>query len=160
MAIRGRKPKPTEKKRLEGNPGKRKLNEQEPKPEVVIPDPPNHLDGPALDEWHRITKELHELRIITVIDRVALVAYCQAWADYIKACEQILEEGEVLISDKGNAYQNPWTGIRTNAMDRLLRISAEFGMTPSSRSRLKVQTASEDDEIKKMLLAASSKKKT
>ena len=33
MAQRGRKPKPTAVKVLEGNPGKRQLNEMEPQPE-------------------------------------------------------------------------------------------------------------------------------
>ena len=35
MATRGRKPTPTAIKELEGNPGKRKLNDKEPKPSEV-----------------------------------------------------------------------------------------------------------------------------
>lgn len=149
--TRGRKPKPTETKKLEGNPGKRKLNEKEPKPDVVIPPPPEQLEGVALDEWYRITPELQKLRMITALDRAPLVALCQAWGDYIKACEKLEDEGEVLMSDKGNAYQNPWTGIKTSAMDRILRLSSEFGMTPSARSRLKVEMPTEDDDMKKIL---------
>lgn len=149
--TRGRKPKPTEQKKLAGNPGKRKLNDKEPKPDVVIPLPPEHLEGIALDEWYRITPELLKLRMITALDRAPLVALCQAWGDYIKACEKLEEEGEVLMSDKGNAYQNPWTGIKTSAMDRILRLSSEFGMTPSARSRLKVEMPTEDEDMKKIL---------
>ena len=37
MAQRGRKPKPTAVKVLEGNPGKRSLNTAEPKPEKKAP---------------------------------------------------------------------------------------------------------------------------
>ena len=37
MATRGRKPTPTALKLLEGNPGKRKLNDREPKPEKKKP---------------------------------------------------------------------------------------------------------------------------
>ena len=151
MTPRGRKPKPTEQKKLEGNPGKRKINEKEPKPDVVIPPPPDHLDGIALEEWYRITPELQKLRMITALDRAPLVALCQAWGDYIKACEKLEEEGEVLISDKGNAYQNPWANFKTSAMDRILRISAEFGMTPSARTRLKVEMPTEEDEMKSIL---------
>ena len=43
MATRGRKPKPTGIKQLEGNPGKRKLNEREPKPEKKAPSCPKWL---------------------------------------------------------------------------------------------------------------------
>ena len=55
--MRGRKPKPTDQKRLEGNPGKRQLNDQEPEPEVAIPDCPEHLDPEARAEWQRVTQE-------------------------------------------------------------------------------------------------------
>lgn len=157
--TRGRKPKPTETKIIEGNPGKRALNNQEPKPKVIIPDAPTHLQGDALDEYKRVSAELSTLKIITNLDRAALVSYCQAWGDYVKACKKIKTEGEVITSDKGNLYQNPWVGIKTGAMDRMLRISAEFGMTPSSRSRLKVESDDKDDEMKKMLMSAVKKNK-
>ncbi len=156
--TRGRKPKPTESKKLEGNPGKRKLNDKEPKPDVVIPECPPHLEGEARKEYKRITEELLKLKIITKIDRATLVSYCQAWADLLHATKMVKKEGEVLYSDKGNAYLNPWKGIQTSSMDRIARLSSEFGMTPSSRSRLKVETPTEEDEMEKMLMAAARKK--
>ena len=36
MAKRGRKPKPTALKKLEGNPGKRQMNEYEPLPPIAL----------------------------------------------------------------------------------------------------------------------------
>lgn len=44
MATRGRKPKPTAIKELEGNPGKRPLNANEPRPERKAPRCPAWLD--------------------------------------------------------------------------------------------------------------------
>ena len=44
MAQRGRKPKPTAVKVLEGNPGKRSLNTGEPKPEKKAPRCPAWLE--------------------------------------------------------------------------------------------------------------------
>ena len=41
--MAGRKPKPTALKKLEGNPGKRKLNTKEPVPEKGMPDCPKWL---------------------------------------------------------------------------------------------------------------------
>lgn len=145
--MRGRKPKPTEMKKLEGNPGKRALNNKEPKPEKAIPDCPQHLKGPARTEWSRITKELFTLGVLSRVDRASLVAYCQAWADYVNACKRVEKEGAVIISDKGGMYQNPWVSIKNSSMDRMVRISSEFGMTPSSRSRIKVEAPSEEDEM-------------
>lgn len=43
MAITGPKPKPTAIKILEGNPGKRPLNLNEPKPQRIAPECPVYL---------------------------------------------------------------------------------------------------------------------
>lgn len=149
--MRGRKPKPTAVKELEGNPGKRALNKKEPKPENKIPPCPKHLTDVARKEWRRVTKELFALGIITRLDQAALAICCTAWADYVKACEMLELEGEVIISDKGGAYQNPWMAIKKRSMDQVMKFYAEFGMTPSGRSRVKVETPSEEDALALML---------
>jgi P27 family predicted phage terminase small subunit len=148
---RGRKPKPTKLKELEGNPGKRAVNKKEPKPSVAIPECPQHLKGPARTEWKRITAELVTLKIISKVDRAALAAYCMAWGQLVQASNKLKTEGEVIISDKGGMYQNPWVAIRNRAMDQVVKISAEFGMTPSSRARVKVEAPTEEDEMAKLL---------
>lgn len=145
--MRGRKTKPSALKELEGNPGKRALNKHEPKPETAIPDCPPVLAGPARTEWKRITAQLEKLKVIALVDRGALAAYCMAWGDVVKATNKLKKEGEVIISEKGGMYQNPWVSIRNSAMDRMVKISAEFGMTPSSRARVKVETPTEEDEM-------------
>jgi len=149
--------KPTALKELAGNPGKRALNTQEPKPKKEIPICPPHLKGVARTEWNRVTKELSALGVISLIDRASLVAYCTAWADYVNACKMVEKEGAVAISDKGGMYQNPWVGIKNSSMDRLVRISSEFGMTPASRTRVKVDTPNEEDEMAKYLFGKSVK---
>ena len=42
--AKGQGRKPTTLKVLRGNPGKRKINIEEPTPDVLLPDPPGHLD--------------------------------------------------------------------------------------------------------------------
>lgn len=145
--MRGRKPKPTEQKKLEGNPGKRALNNQEPKPDIVIPECPPHLQGEARKEYQRITPILAKLKVISEADLASLVSYCELWGIYLNATKMLKKEGEVLYSDKGNAYINPWKNIQTGAMKDMLRFSVEFGMTPSSRSRIKVETPTEEDKM-------------
>lgn len=58
VAQRGRKPKPTAVKVLEGNPGKRSLNTGEPKPEKKAPRCPSWLEEEAKEEWKRMAKQL------------------------------------------------------------------------------------------------------
>ncbi len=151
----GRKPTPTALKLVKGNPGKRPLNAAEPKPAPKIPDPPDHLPvkSEARKEWFRISKQLHELGLLTEIDRAALAAYCVAWGRWVEAEEQLTKYGTVIKSpDKGWLVQSPYLSIANRAMDQMAKLLAEFGMSPSSRSRVQSVKASDmGDEMEGLL---------
>jgi P27 family predicted phage terminase small subunit len=131
----GRKPKPTALKALAGNPGKRPLNENEPQ-FSGIPDCPDHLDAVAQDEWQRVSGELIAVGLLTTVDRAALAAYCAAYSRWVKAEEKIQTTSEVIKTRAGGVIQNPYIGIANRALDLMHKFLSEFGMTPSSRSRL------------------------
>jgi phage terminase small subunit len=78
--MRGRPPKPTHLKAITGNPGKRPLNEHEPRPKVEIPECPPELSPSAQREWNRLVDHLAALRLLTSLDRAALAAYCGSYA--------------------------------------------------------------------------------
>lgn len=149
----GRKPKPTAIRLLQGNPGKRPLNTAEPKPAPKIPSPPDHIKGEARKEWFRISKQLHELGLLTEIDRAALAAYCVAWGRWVEAEEQLTKYGTVIKSpDKGWLVQSPYLSIANRAMDQMAKLLAEFGMSPSSRSRVQsVKAQDMGDEMEGLL---------
>lgn len=71
MGRRGPAPKPTELKRLQGNPGKRRLNDSEPRPVATLPRCPSHLTGEAKAEWRRVARGLYEAGLLTQVDRAA-----------------------------------------------------------------------------------------
>ena len=79
--MAGRKPKPTAVKKLEGNPGKRKLNTKEPNPGKGMPDCPAWLLPEAKTEWIRLSEKLNQMGVLTDIDRSAFAAYCQSMPD-------------------------------------------------------------------------------
>lgn len=143
----GRKPVPTALKLLHGNPGKRPLNDAEPRPRRVMPRCPEHLDDIARARWKQLAKELYNTHILTVIDRDTLAAYCQAYSRWAKAEENVRESGEVITTQSGNLIQNPYLGIANRAMDQMVKIGTEFGLTPSSRVRLKVTEPEPADEL-------------
>ena len=78
MATRGRKPKPTAMKELEGNPGKHPLNTSEPKPNKKAPACPKWLEPEAKKEWRRLAKQMEAIGILTEVDMAAFAGYCQA----------------------------------------------------------------------------------
>ena len=151
--MRGRKPKPTHLKLVRGNPGKRRLNGAEPVPERMLPSPPNELCADARLEWERVAGELHRIGVLSGIDRAALAAYCQAYGRWVVAERAIarmaerdqLTEGLMIKTANGNAVQNPLVGTANKAMADLVRYAAEFGMTPSARSRINGQTGESDE---------------
>jgi P27 family predicted phage terminase small subunit len=141
--MRGRRPKPTRLKLLTGNPGKRPINMNEPKPEIAIPDCPPELGPVAQTEWHRLAAELGKLRILTHLDRAALAAYCGAYALWAEATENIQKFGTMVKSPTGYPIQSPYVSIANRQAEIMMRIASEFGFTPASRSRISAPTKAE-----------------
>ena len=136
MATRGRKPTPTAIKELEGNPGKRKLNENEPKPERKAPACPKWLDKDARKEWHRLAKKMEAIGVLTEVDMAAFAAYCQSYARWKEAEEFITEHGTLVRTPSGYWQQVPQVSIAQTYMKQMGKFATEFGLTPASRSRL------------------------
>jgi P27 family predicted phage terminase small subunit len=138
---RGPKPKPTARKKLEGNPGQRPLNAHEPEIAAtasVFETPPRELvgDAVAVAEWHRLAPILRGARVLTDADWAALVALCQQWARYLGATSKIAAGGMVVRSPSGYPMPNPYIGIANKALGNCLKLWAELGLTPSSRVRV------------------------
>jgi len=140
--------KPTALKKFLGNPGKRKLNEREPKPKPGIPDMPRFLTMEARAEWKRIVPVLAAMKILTVADGKALAAYCSAYAQLAKAEAAIDKYGLICATlDQATGVAelkvNPAVRIKSDALRHMKSFLIEFGMTPASRSKLKIN-ASDD----------------
>src|SRR5436190_8755005 len=137
--MRGRKPKPTSIRMLEGNPGKRALNDREPTPPQGVPDCPNYLDDEAKAEWFRTAKVLKDMGLLSLADRAALAAYCTCYSRWLHAEEQVKKFGAIVKSpEKGFPMKSPYLVIADQAMEAMRKFMVEFGLTPSSRSRIRV----------------------
>ena len=101
MATRGRKPKPTAVKVLEGNPGKRPLNMYEPVPEKKAPECPSWLNDEAKEEWDRLADKMVNLGTLTEMDMAAFAGYCQSYARWKEAEEFIEKHGKTTIPSCG-----------------------------------------------------------
>ena len=88
---------------------------------------------------------LFETGVMTKMDRAAFAAYCQSYGRWVQAERQIAklqgknELNGLLVKTKGgNIIQQPLVGIANKAKADMVRFAAEFGMTPSSRTRIKI----------------------
>jgi len=154
IPMRGRKPTPSHLKLVTGNPGKRPLPKNEPKPVLCIPPVPMELCDEAKLEWGRVSIEAHSLGLLSNIDRAAFAIYCSAYGRWIRA-ERLLrkqalgdvETGGLLSrSAKGNVVANPLIGIANKAAFDVIRYATEFGFTPSSRARVNGSEANQKND--------------
>ena len=137
--MRGRKPKPTALKLIDGNPGKRAINGREPQPPSAQPPCPAHLNPSARAEWRRLARDLNRIGLLTLIDRAALAAYCQSWGRWVEAERKLLETPLLLKTPAGYVQQSPWLTIANKERELMAKYMAELGLTPSSRSRLAIK---------------------
>ncbi len=148
-----RRPKPTALKELTGNPGGRALNDAEPKPQKGCPEMPRGLSRCARREWHNITRQLEVLGVLAVTDGKALAMYCDTYSDWEEANRKCHKDGtwysEPVLGSEGMLVgykhkQAPWFNIKINAMKAMKSFLIEFGLTPASRAKLRIEKAQPD----------------
>lgn len=142
MAKRGRKPLPPElrtgRQRIEGT-----AQAIEGRPEC-----PPHLLGDARDKWGEIIPMLEEAGILSRADTDAIALYCETFARWLE-CVRRLEDPDnwVIVSPKGFILNSPWINMRNNFAKEMGRLLAEFGLTPSARSRVAANPKQTDDPL-------------
>jgi P27 family predicted phage terminase small subunit len=144
MGMRGPAPKPTALVLLEGNPGKRPINKREPQPRFKTPFCPEHLDEIALREWKRLVPIIRRMKLLTEADYISLANLCSAYSRMVRAERKLAEAGLLYKTQSGYVQQSPLLSIINAAVDTITRLCREFGLTPSSRSRIQLMSAEND----------------
>lgn len=139
----GTKPKPTAIKLLEGNPGRRDLS-QSPQPPGGDMRAPAGMPLVARREWRRVVPILVRLGVASQVDRNALADYCLCVARLADA-EADIEKRGLLVEGERGQVKNPSCQLAREYRAAVVRWAVEFGLTPSSRSRLSVPEKPEDD---------------
>ena len=150
--MKGRKPTPTKLKIIRGNPGKRSLSKDEPTPQAVCPPPPDILSPVAKKHWRVISKQLFDADVMTNLDIDALMLLCESYSRWSEAGKAIQKEGVIIKQKSHNGETeylkaNPYLMIQQKAFDQMKAMLTEFGMTPSSRTRVRTvgKKPSDDD---------------
>lgn len=141
---RGRKAKPTKVKQLQGNPGKRALNKNEPQPSTDRPEPPEYLTEEALEEWNFLIPQLEEMGLLGTLDKSLLAMLCQSYGRYVEAEEKLKETGTIYRTQKGNITTNPYLWVSNRALEQVLKIAPIFGLGTAYRQRLQGKQEEKD----------------
>jgi len=147
--MQERKPEPTTLGVVEGNRGKRPLNDKEAKPAKAIPRPPAHfrdkatrsdegeaIAAEALAEYRRMSRKLSALGLLTDIDGALFALYCDAYARWVVSSRGLQKHGLLVKGHRGVPSKSPYATMVNQALDQVVKIAPEFGMSPSSRARI------------------------
>ena len=138
MARPGTKPKPTHLKILEGVKPSR-INKNDPRPRPIRPPMPRWLSQDAKRIWQRLAPELELAGLLTVVDGDAFAGLCSSLG-IAKRLEKAAAGGDWREVE---AWRKAWLQAR--------QYMTEFGMTPSSRSRITVEKPIDDKQRERML---------
>ncbi|VDZ51517.1 Phage terminase, small subunit [Serratia odorifera] len=137
----GRRPKPTARKELAGNPASEPLNKDEP---VFTPikgaEPPSWFEDEELHlatvMWQMTTKELCGQGILCVTDLAVLERWCVAYEFWRRAVKAIAKQGNVVTGATGGPIKNPQLTAKKEQESEMSSTGAMLGLDPGSRQRL------------------------
>jgi len=140
---RGRKPKSVAELELTGS-WRAKARKNQPIA-TGLPVRPDYLTGESAAMFNRLVSELNKLGInIGAIDSDALSRYVELTFLYRKAADFISENGAAikLKNKAGQTYvkRRPELSFLLSLAPILLNLENQFGLTPSARTSLHIQT--------------------
>ncbi len=153
MAKAGRRPKPTALRILEGTAkGPRK---REPSAPIGVPPMPERLavDEIAVAKWHELAGILSRMGVLTTGDGEALATLCEVHSAEQSCLLQLRAGGAVMHTDLGGVKPNPAGPLYRSLVAMKASLLSEFGLTPSSRTKLATQVEVKKDELEEFFAA-------
>ena len=139
--------KPTSLKLIKGTARPHRLNRDEPMPAVCAPEPPAHLDARARAKFTELAGMLNCCGVMTQLDAGALSRYCVIWVRWLDAEAEIKRKGPIVRTEAGNIIHSPYLAVANRCHRQLAQLESEFGLTPSSRSRVRASPPPTSDPI-------------
>ena len=130
------RPKPTALKLLQGNPGHRPINANEPQIVADLGDVPDWLTAEQALHWHNAV-EACPPGMLKATERAALANYCVHYQTVIDA-SVAMQSQLMVVQCKGMLRKNPLLTIIHEASAAMMRCCIELGFTPAARSKVTV----------------------
>lgn len=138
--MRGRKPKPTYLRAIDGNAGRRPLNADEPQPQGALEEcpPPDHLTEAQRRVWRQGIAGAPP-GLLRKLDWAVFEQWVVHHANFLEASAKVAATGQLIKKGEGGWDWNPYMSIMNKQSALALKCAAELGFTPSSRTRVKVE---------------------
>jgi P27 family predicted phage terminase small subunit len=122
---------------MDGNPGKRPINQDIPV-SLGMPVCPDHLNEYARKTWNLITDNMPS-RLYGAVDTNVLAAYCVAASLHRDCVIELKTSGAVVTSEGGAPYQSPWISILNRQAALIATLGTRLGLDPAARNNLSVK---------------------
>ena len=151
MAKAGRRPKPTALHILEGT--QRGPAKREPSAPKGVPPVPERLkvDAVAMEKWNELAAILTTMGVLTLGDGEALATLCEVHSAEQSCLLQLRAGGAVMHTDLGGVKPNPAGPMYRSLVAMKASLLSEFGLTPSSRTKLATPVAAAQDALQAFL---------
>ena len=133
----GPKPTPTAKLANRGS-WRAKTRGGEPAPPEGNAIPPAWLLSNAEQYWDKILPMLEGMGIMSPAYSPMLGLLVNSMARYIEYEERVTTSGPVTLNTNGNEATSPWWTARNKALDQVLKISREFGLSPAAMTTIRM----------------------
>jgi P27 family predicted phage terminase small subunit len=135
---RGRKPLAPEVHEHNGSYRKNPNRENKERPVIdgLSPEPPEWFGDLELEVWHALCADLEQKGIQDTSNRELLVAYCTAYVGWFECRKMVTENAYTVMDSQGNVRRHPVATDMHKFREQMNKIIPEFGLSPSSRSRL------------------------
>ena len=138
--MAGRRPLPTETKRLQGTLHPSRINHNEPKPDLTVPLAPDWMPDEVKAIFNDFALQFASMRVLGHTDGKALELLADAYHEYQQARQFIHENGSTYESptkDGGKIVRAyPQVNIASDAFKRVRAMLIEFGATPAARGKV------------------------
>ncbi len=133
------------------------MNDAAPDPQKVsTPDAPFLLTEKALEIWLSMCEKLERIGVLAETDLLALARYCDIHARWLKLRDFLDKENYTyqIITESGSTYwaPRPEVSLFNKWIPILSKSEQEFGLTPASRTRIRVELSpgNKDKERRKL----------
>jgi P27 family predicted phage terminase small subunit len=83
--------------------------------------------------------------VLTKVDTGTLALYCQAFGQWGEAQRELKRKALVIKNSRGDEVVSPWVRVSNMAVQQMVKLASELGITPASRSRIKIETKPDED---------------
>jgi P27 family predicted phage terminase small subunit len=109
------------------------------------------VDPVAMATWQRLSEILWSMGVLTIADGEALATLCEVHAAEQSCLLELRATGPTIHTELGGVKPNPAGSLYRSLAGLKATLMSEFGLTPSSRTKVAAPRETPKDELETFL---------